>query len=313
MKFKLDFHFNCPSDFQLSHKGAILLLGSCFSDEMGNKFENAGFDCLSNPFGTLFHPIAILNSLENALDLNTDLRIKDFETHFSSWNTSTLVRASTRDEMEALYRKRLREVREKLLHAEYIFVTFGTAWGYELNDEGRIVANCHKQPSKDFTKELTEISTIVDSWKTLMRYMKTQNPKLKWVFTVSPVRHSKDGLIENNRSKSRLIEACHLLCNNESAYYFPSYEIIIDELRDYRFYKQDFVHPDQQAIDFVWERLSEEMMSETTRKLVKEVVGLKNQLAHRSIDPNSIEEKKRIQLLNDKILQLSERNPEIQW
>lgn len=313
MKFKLDFKFQLPDDLKITHRSSLVLLGSCFSDEIGSKFSKAAFSNVSNPFGTLFHPIAIANNILSALEDNPNLRTHDFGGYCSSWNTSSLVRAESINEIGVLYTEKLRLFKNRLEGADIIFITFGTAWGYELKEDGTIVANCHKQAPDLFEKKLVGIDEIVSVWKQVFDKVRVVNPKVKWVFTVSPVRHSKDGLVENNRSKARLIEACHTLCNDRVAHYFPSYEIVIDELRDYRFFKQDLVHPNQQAIDYVWERLIDVTMDEETRLLINDIQRLKTELEHRSINPDSKEEKERINRLQEKVDKLKSAHPEIKW
>lgn len=313
MKLKLDFLFHLPDDLKITHHSSLILLGSCFSDDIGAKFLRAGFDSVSNPFGTLFHPSAIANNLLNSLEVDPDLKIRDFGGYTSSWNTSTLVRARSVHEMQEIYFELLRSFKENLQRVDVIFITFGTAWGYELTEDGSIVANCHKQASNLFDKKLMGIDDIVSIWKKAIEKIEEINPGVQWVFTVSPVRHSKDGLIENNRSKARLIEACHELCELSSVNYFPSYEIVMDELRDHRFFKEDLVHPNKQAIDYVWERLVYTMMDDKTISLITDVQRLKTELDHRSINPESQEEKERIMRLNEKIGQFRAIHPEIRW
>lgn len=313
MRFKLDFPISFPDSVCITYGAPIVLLGSCFSDDIGSKFKTTGFDILANPFGTIFHPLPLAEVIEKSLNGGREDEIQKLGEYYSSWGTSTMLNARSKVEAETLLTSAKRKMKGALSEASYLFITFGTAWGYRLLSNDVIVANCHKQPNNLFEKELAGVDKIVATWERLIKELKALNPKLNVVFTVSPVRHSKDGLVQNNRSKSRLIEACHQLCEKTSSIYFPSYEIVLDELRDHRFFKEDLVHPNSQAIDYVWERLQQAMMDQETREILDKVVKLKTEIEHRSLNPDSEEERIRRLRFKEKLSDFQSKYPEVKW
>lgn len=298
-----NFHlsFNIPAEEKkITHKETILFLGSCFSDEIASKAKFNGFQVLSNPFGTIFHPLALGRFLDETLD-NNFLQERIFQRNelFFSWDASTVLYGTSKDtlsdQLVALRKNWLNELK----NASHLFVTFGTAWGYHIQNINCIVANCHKIPSQQFTKVLTPSEEIRLTWTSVLNKLNILNPKLTVCFTVSPVRHVKDGFVENNQSKAVLIESVRYLQENSKALYFPSYEIVIDELRDYRFFKQDRVHPNQEAIDYVWNRFMGSFCSKETQELCTKIQSLKWALSHKSLHPESKETqefKKKVEL-----------------
>lgn len=297
--------FSVPTqDHKIKHTEPILFLGSCFSDEMAAKARFNGFQIDANPFGTVFHPLALGRFL---LDCFTGMKSEELifqrEDLFFTLDASTTVYANSENELT----DKLTELRtnwlEQLKTASHLFVTFGTAWGYQHIESQVLVANCHKLPSQQFVKGLTSSNEITHVWKLILQKLNVLNPNLTVCFTVSPVRHVKDGLVENNQSKAVLIESVRILQENSKAIYFPSYEIVMDELRDYRFFKQDRVHPNDEAIDYVWNRFVESFCSNETQDLCKKVKSLKLALTHRSLHPESQEtlahKKKVEQLCNE--------------
>ena len=178
----------------------------------------------------------------------------------------------------------------KQLHSTtHIIITLGTSWVYREITSDKIVANCHKVPQKKFLKELLSIDEIYESLDSVITLIKSINPKAKFIFTVSPVRHLKDGFIENTQSKSHLIAGLHQLinCARDDRFYFPSYEIMMDELRDYRFYKEDMIHPNQTAVNYIWEKFSDVWLSENTKEIMNKVAVIQKGLQHRSFNPKS--------------------------
>lgn len=277
---------------KIVHEQPLLFLGSCFSDEISFRAKNAGFQVNANPFGTIFHPLALSRFInESILAIDCEERIIERNELFFSLDASSTIYASSSNELIS----ELKQIREnwvlKLKAASHLFITFGTAWLYELTVDKTFVANCHKLPGSYFQKRLVLSDELVNHWKTTLDNIRRINPEIQVVFTVSPVRHAKDGLIENNQSKAQLIDAVRQLANLESSNYFPSYEIVIDELRDYRFYKKDRLHPSDEAIDYVWQRFEETFCTEETRTLSNEVRQLKSAMHHKSIHPESTETK----------------------
>lgn len=299
-------------DFNLNFESNIVLMGSCFSDEMDRFFRNGGLTTLSNPFGTLFHPLAIANCIESSINEDESVEVYQRDDLFFTWEASGVVYAETETELREQVLSRRKALRNALKSNSLLLVTFGTSWGYRLKESNRIVGNCHKKSQDSFQRELSTTDEMIKHWRSLYDALKKFNPKLKLVFTVSPVRHKKDGLIENNRSKARLIELVHSLVS-EDIFYFPAYEIVLDELRDYRFYTKDLVHPNEIAVEYVWERLSHAIFSEKQLLVMKKVANLKTTMAHKSLFPNSKEDKARVEKANELRTQLSYEYPLIQW
>ncbi len=294
--------FKIPSqETKINHKEKILFLGSCFSDEIAAKANFSGFNVLSNPFGTVFHPIALARFIKETLSSSFQKeRIFQREDLFFSLDANSTIYGLNESEVT----NKLKDLRIEWLHqlksASHLFITFGTAWGYTHIEGEVLVANCHKLSSQQFEKRLTSTQEIVQCWMAVIKELKAINPQLTVCFTVSPVRHSKDGLIENNQSKALLIDAIRQLKESSNVEYFPSYEIVMDELRDYRFFKLDRVHPNEEAIDYVWQRFEATYCSVETIELSRKVKHLKLALSHKSLHPESnetLEHKKRVEQL----------------
>lgn len=298
-----------PSTVSFQHGDQVILTGSCFSDEISTKLRNAGHSIYSNPHGTIFHPSILAFNLMDSLNEQPDERFFERDGRFYTWNTSTLISAPTAEELQNKLLVVKAELKQRLINAKLLIVTFGTAWGYELNETNEIVANCHKMSAQLFTKFLSSPYELVQDWILAIEQLRSINPDLHIVFTVSPVRHSKDGLVENNLSKARLLEAVHQLVLEENTSYFPSYELVIDVLRDYRFFKEDRVHPTGEAIDFVWKQFETTYCQPATIELNRSVEKVNKLAQHRS---NQQEEAHQASILSKKA-ELSEKNPEIYW
>lgn len=311
MKLKLDFDFP-PLPSNLKHGDKITLIGSCFSDSMAEHFFNSGFEVSSNPFGTLFHPIAIANTISASLTNSTDVNVLQRDDVFFSWDSGSKIHAYSEKELKSKVIEARNSLKNQLKDTKLLVVTFGTSWGYRNLDLNQIVGNCHKQPSNLFEKELTLLDEMSKAWVDVFKDIKAINNSIEIVCTVSPVRHKKDGLVENNRSKARLIELCHHLSGSNVSY-FPSYEILIDELRDYRFYTTDLVHPNETAVRYVWDRFKYFAFDDNTLALIDEIEKVKMLMNHRSLHPESQVDKDRIKKGEDLKHNLSESHPEIYW
>lgn len=312
MNFKLN--FDVPkSDLNLTHKDSIVLVGSCFSDEMAVKFKSEGYTVLDNPFGTLFHPEAIANQLKAALNESKEISIFQREDLFFSWDSASKLYGKS---AEALIDKVMAErngLRTELKHAKVLVITFGSAYGYRHKALNCIVGNCHKASANQFEKELSSVESLSKTWLSTIKKLEAHNPNLKIIFTVSPVRHVKDGLVENNRSKARLIELTHQLTQETNCSYFAAYEILIDELRDYRFYSSDLVHPSAEAVNYIWDKFSESVFSDTTQALNAQISQVNRELSHRTLHPDSLADTKRIKAVQEKKETLSKTHPNICW
>ena len=270
--------------FQIKHGDKLLFLGSCFSDEISEKAKFNGFDVTVDPFGTIFHPEVIARNISESIQVKTSVtRIIQRNDLFFSWDASGQVFGYSKEEVQEKIAVSQSILGSSLKESKVLFVTFGTAWGYMLKEQGITVANCHKQNSSCFDKQLAKIDELEKTWRELIINLKEFNNELKIVFTVSPVRHIKDGLVENNQSKSVLIELVRRLQKDTQITYFPSYEIVLDELRDYRFFKKDRVHPNEEAIDYVWNRFKDAYFDLETIKLTEKVEKIKLAEKHRSL------------------------------
>ena len=286
MKLKLDFTVD-KSHIDFTYHDSALLIGSCFSDEIGQHFKKNGFRAEINPFGTLFHPTAIANVLKASVEESTDVSVYQREDLFFSWDAASKIYAFSEAELIQEIIETRKKVRQQLLQARLLVVTFGTAWQYTHQTTNEVVGNCHKAPQDTFSKTLASVEDMHAHWKALIAGLKALNPSLEIVFTVSPVRHIKDGIVENNRSKARLIELAHGLVENHQLHYFPSYEILIDELRDYRFYQPDLVHPSDEAVGYVWKAFVDYSVSRDTMEIMKERSRILSVLNHISLHPES--------------------------
>lgn len=312
----MNFQLNFPipkSSIEITHGDKIALIGSCFSDSMSKFFTKSGFEVSSNPFGTIFHPTAMASCIQDVLNDKEKVDVVQRNDLFFSWDSAeSLVGSSESEVIEIVLAKR-KEFKEYLKSAKLLVITFGTAWGYHHKEIDKIVGNNHKMPASLFTKRLMEVEQEYNKWEYIVKRLKGLNPKLNVVFTVSPVRHTKDGLTNNNRSKSRLIELVHSVLEDADADYFPSYEIIMDELRDYRFFKECRVHPTDEAVKYVWNRFEETYFSEETKELSQKVRNLHRTFEHKSIHPNSAETKRHLEISAEKLDALREDFPEVWW
>ena len=250
-----------PSKWKIGYVDRILLLGSCFSDEIGEQMSQRYLQVTSNPFGTLYNPLSIAQALNMT-------EVPELVEHEGLWHSmahhGSFSRATKEDAQEAVSAS-IETMQKALKEATVIIVTFGTAWVYERN--GEIVGNCHKLPENEFTRRRLSVEEIVDAWKPILEQYKDKH----WLFTVSPIRHIKDGLHENQLSKATLLQAVEQLQTRmassapETLRYFPSYEIVLDELRDYRFYADDLVHPSSMAVNYIWERFVDTFCTPQTK------------------------------------------------
>ena len=237
------------ADDQFDYQSQMLLLGSCFVENIGKKLDYYKFRSLQNPFGILFHPIAIENLLSKSIQA-FNYTTEDVFYHNELWHSFDAHSDLSDVSREELLRKLndgLKDTRKQMAISTHIVITLGTAWVYRKLESNTNVANCHKVPQKEFSKDLLSVENIVESLESIVELIQSANPTAQIIFTVSPVRHLKDGFVENQQSKAHLISAIGKVLSSRAQsrvkHYFPSYEIMMDELRDYRFYKTDMVHP----------------------------------------------------------------------
>jgi hypothetical protein len=312
IKWQLDFAIP-PASVQIEHGDKITLLGSCFAAEMAEQFAENGFEVLSNPFGTLFHPVPIARLIRETISGIAEERIFQREDVFLSWDAAGEIYELNETGIRAELQSRRERLRTSLQHSNYLFITLGSSFGYRHVQTGEIVANCHKMPQSTFVKELTTAEILKTTWIETLELLKTFNPELQVVFTVSPVRHFKDGLVGNNRSKSHLFELIDALEATTTAFYFPAYEIIIDELRDYRFYNADGIHPNEMAVNYVWQRFEKTFFSAGTRQLCEEVRDFRKLYRHRVLHTKSHAAGILEQVKERKLHEFLTANPAVRW
>ncbi|WP_348798402.1 GSCFA domain-containing protein [Flavobacterium adhaerens] len=306
------------NEIPIEYNSKILSLGSCFAENIGDKFQYFKFQSETNPFGIIFNPVSIekiINRVVNG-DLFTEEDIFFHNERWQSFEVHSDLSCSDAAEFLTSLNRVLKETKNHLQEATHIIITYGTSWVYRNNESNKIVANCHKVPQKQFTKELLSVEIIQESIQNTIGSIQTLNPNVNFVFTVSPVRHLKDGFVENQRSKSHLITAIHNLLSENcilQSDYFPSYEIMVDELRDYRFYAEDMLHPSQVAINYIWKRFKESSISETVYSIMDAVEGVQKSLQHRPFDPNSESHQKFVTNLKEKITKLVVHFPHMKF
>ena len=298
-----------PSEKKIGYGDKILLLGSCFADNIGAKFEEHYFQTTINPFGTLYNPASIAKAV---LDMGYGPSGMGLVEHNGLWH-SMMHHGSysgvDKEEVIARCEESRIQMRETLQQASVVIVTFGTAWVYEYN--GEVVANCHKLPANRFVRRRLTVDEIVNMWQPILAAM----PDKHWIFTVSPIRHIKDGLHENQVSKAILLQAVDRLTSIQSnslmgsKSYFPSYEIMLDELRDYRFYAEDMVHPSAVAVDYIWQRFVETYMTTDTQQEMRILHQLWRDRHHRFLHPDSPEAEQFAEHIKTRLQALQPRYP----
>lgn len=307
------------SDFPIDYNSKLLSLGSCFAENMAEKFEYFKFENVVNPFGIIFNPVSLEKVLVRSIR-KMYFTEKDIFYHNDLWHCYE-VHSELSNPNKEEFLKKLNEIIDStnrhIASSTHCLITLGTSWVYRHIETNEIVANCHKVPQKQFVKELLSIEKIEDSLQIIIAEIQAENPNCKFIFTVSPVRHIKDGFVENNVSKAHLISAINILLNTKncklSTKYFPSYEIMMDELRDYRFYGEDMLHPNQTAIDYIWIKFFENYVDEKEFGTMQQVCDIQKALHHRPFNPNSESHLKFLENLNQKINTLVKKYPNFQF
>jgi hypothetical protein len=276
-----------PSGKKITYSSAMVFMGSCFSDTMGEKLESLKFQVCTNPFGVLFNPASIAENIRIVMEDKpfTPDRLYFYNGQWISFNHYTGFSHPDREKCLARINSSLATSAALLKKAGFLFLTFGTAWVYRFNKTGAIAANCHKLPSAEFTRYLLEPEEIIRMYNNLLQEIRDYNPDLTVIFTLSPVRHWKDGAVSNQNSKSILHYALDkILERHRGVQYFPAYEIFMDELRDYRFYASDMLHPSESGVEYIFERFLDACMDPQTLPLMKEVQSLMKASGHRPVN-----------------------------
>lgn len=288
----------------IEYSSKIQLLGSCFSQNIGNKFDYYKFQSQQNQFGILFHPKAIEKAISNAIKLKTYTEKELFFLN-DRWHCFDAHSSLSAPHKEVLLDKlnaAVASLHRQLHEATHICITLGTSYAYRYIATNDLVANCHKVPQKEFTKELLTVKETAESLQTILALIQSVNPKANVLITVSPVRHLKDGFVENQQSKAHLLAAVHQVINpRNNIHYFPAYEILLDELRDYRFYAEDMIHPNQTAINYIWEHFSKTWISEEATTTMQAVAAIQRGLNHKAFNEKSAQHQLFLKKLKEKI------------
>ncbi len=295
----------------LTHKSGILMMGSCFTENIGEKLQNLKFQIDVNPFGALFNPISVAKGLERIFD-GKPFEENELFNYNDCWHSfSHHSRFSMPNKTDCLKRinERFTYTSEKIKNTDCLILTFGTAFTFYKIEDNEPVSNCHKLPAKNFNRKLLDVESIVAVYKKLFENLKKSNSNLKIILTISPVRHLSNGAHENQISKSILLLAVNELCQLGYAEYFPAYEIVLDDLRDYRFYKPDMMHPSEEAVSYIFEKFSESYFTEETKQLNSEIESILNVCNHKPFNSKSESFKKFCQQTLEKISSLHKCSP----
>lgn len=321
MKLQTQIPLTKQSKNLIDYHSNVFLLGSCFVENMGEKLSYFKFQNSINPFGILFHPKAIETFITKAIN-KTSYSEKDIFFYNEQWHCFDAHSKLSNSSKEALLHNlngAIESTNKQIHESTHVIITLGTAWVYRFLESNQLVANCHKVSQKQFAKELLSVEAITQSLETIVNSIRSINSKASIIFTVSPIRHIKDGFIENTQSKAHLITAIHQIVNNQSSIgnhqssYFPSFEIMMDELRDYRFYDEDMLHPNQTAINYIWEKFQEVWVSSEAIKTMKLVDEVQKGLQHKPFNPDSDAHQKFLLGIKDRQLQLKKEYPHIKF
>ena len=318
----MDFHaefFPRPFSLKINHRQKLLLVGSCFTEQIGHKLAQHKFTVAENPNGILFNPVSIAHAVRSyaAGKTYTAEELFHYNELWGSWQHHTKFSNIEKEKALDAINASQQRANSFIKDSDWILLTLGSAFVYENSapdpDQGyeHVVANCHKVPADKFNRRLLDIAEIKNVLSSMMQEVKKINPAVNFIFTISPVRHLREGFIENNRSKAALIQAVHSLVNETDIFYFPAYELVIDDLRDYRFYAEDMVHPNYAATNYVWEKFISTCIDEASQQLMKEIAVVVSARNHKAFNPASEQHKKFLQANLDKVQKLSSLFPYI--
>lgn len=313
MEFHLEFTPK-PFDIKISHQQKLLLIGSCFTEQIGNKLAHHKFRVLDNPNGILFNPISITKSILSYIN-NKQYSAADLFYQNESWNSwEHHSRFSDPDQQICVdgINASQNNAHEFLRSADWLLVTLGSAFVYELENK-EVVANCHKVPTDKFNKRLLSVGEVVLALEQMGEELTVFNPSLKIIYTISPVRHLRDGFVENNRSKATLHLAAQQLTQRANTFYFAAYELVTDDLRDYRFYAEDMVHPNYAATNYVWKKFVAACIDESSQELMKEINSINAAKNHKAFNPASEQHKKFLQINLERVKKLEQQFPYINF
>ncbi|PSL48273.1 GSCFA family protein [Chitinophaga niastensis] len=313
MQFHLSFPVE-PLASAIQYKDELLLLGSCFAEEIGEKLQEHRFNTVINPHGILYNPLSITKALTSYLDGKIYTK-EDLFQHNDSWNSwdhhSRFSALTPEAALEAINTAHAAAARS-IENADWLILTLGSAHAHVLKENSRIVGNCHKVPAASFYKRLLTVDEVVTALDNVMHRLFFRNRKINILFTVSPVRYIRDGVVENNLSKAILLQAVHHLVNKfNRLFYFPAYELVIDDLRDYRFYKDDLVHPNAAAVNYVWEQVVKSCIHPNSQPLLHTIAEINRAAHHRPFNPESSEHQQFLRTYAGKVKQIMAEHPQL--
>ena len=302
------------SGFKIDYRSTLFFMGSCFSDHIGRKMQRLKFSVCHNPFGVVYNPISISNCIRLLLQKeefnNDDLNF--YNELWFSYSHSTQFSDVDREACLNKINRNFLEAKNAIINADVLVLTLGTSWVYKLKETGEVVANCHKIPSEKFNRFFSSTDNTLENLVSVIKEIRESNQSVKIIFTVSPIRHWKDGAIENQRSKAALILTIAKLQEQlDEIYYFPAYEIFMDELRDYRFYASDMLHPSESGIEYTWNRFCSIYLSDETMSILSQVNSILNKIDHKPLHKNTKGYSKFISTLNMDITNFQKKYPHI--
>jgi hypothetical protein len=317
MKFRYEFDIKkLPQPIDHRHK--LMLIGSCFSENIGEKLRKHKFSVMENPNGILFNPVSVTEALTDYIEdkVFTEDDLFNYNEGWHSWKHHSRFSGLTPNESLDKINFATKAAHKFLMHADYIMITLGSSWIYTLTEnalntsKGAVVANNHKAPADWFYRRLMTTEEVLRVLDNMIHRLFLFNDQLKIIFTISPVRHLREGAVENNRSKAVLIQAVHHLVDKfDKLYYFPAYELVIDDLRDYRFYAEDLAHPNYFATQYVWERFVDTCIGAETKDLMEEIHSINLAYNHKPFNPTSEQHKKFLNSFYEKAKKLQEQHP----
>lgn len=307
-----------PEKPAVEYNSKIFLLGSCFVENISKKLDHYRIQNLSNPFGILYHPYSIENFLKRVVS-ESQFKEEDifcYNNRWVSYEAHSQISSDSQEGLISMLNTNIKDTRDFLQGTSHCFITLGTSWFYRNNNSRVPVANCHKIPQRNFSKEIMGLDELRIVLQNIISLVRSINPETTLIFTISPVRHLKDGMIGNQRSKSNLISVLHEVLENshdENLKYFPSYEILMDDLRDYRFYGRDMLHPSEEAVEYVWKLLVETYFSAEAIEVMQKVEKVQKDLSHRPFNPASPKHLEFRNKLEQKIQNLQEFYPHLKF
>ncbi len=301
-----------PLKKQISYREGLFLVGSCFTEHIGDFLKDLKFPVLQNPHGIVFDPWSVSRNLLSYVDNRrySEADLTFFHEMWHSWNHHSCFSDISQEDCLRRINAAQEKAHDFLGSARWLFITLGTSYSYRLAENNQPVANCHRAPAQMFTKHMMTIEEIHVELDNCIHQLKRFNDKLELIFTVSPVRHIRDGVVNNNRSKARLIEVVHHLVNKfDGIHYFPAYELMIDILRDHRFYDLDMVHPNYQATSYILERFAEFAIDWPSRELMEEIKKIKIARGHRAFQPDTQAHRNFLKSHAEKVMHLMSQYP----